>query len=425
MKSSILIKNWLKKIANESKLSVKRINFIDSNEWVFSNGKLHHKSGRFFSIIDVNWDKKDYLLIDQREIGTLGFLIFKGSRNNQIFVQAKVEPGNIGKAQLSPTCQATASNIARQHGGKLPPFASLFMKNDSKKISDSLQSEQGTRFFQKRNRNVIFEAQNKTKITSNHYKWLNVDDFLPLLGKDFLVNTDARSVIVSSNWKELVGRAPFSKVANEFTKNLLYSFETQDVLIPTNHVLKLLKAEANKLSKPKLIDLDKCKALSIKKDEIRLVDDATFRAIQISVSVNGREVSTWDQPIIDSFSSGRASLYYARKDNILYFLFKIQPEPGLYNLVELGPSFINEPGSKSNEEKELKGKITYKAWQSDEGGRFFKDKTLYSLVDIGTISRIKNDCIWLTLRQIQELSQKGGIFNNEARSAISLLLQWM
>jgi len=39
-------------------------------------------------------------------------------------VQAKAEPGNYGLVSLSPSVQATFSNLERAHGGRAPTFAS-------------------------------------------------------------------------------------------------------------------------------------------------------------------------------------------------------------------------------------------------------------------------------------------------------------
>ena len=42
-------------------------------------------------------------------------------------VQSKFEPGNIGKNQISPTVQATFSNI-KKHNGKGNPYLKYFNK---------------------------------------------------------------------------------------------------------------------------------------------------------------------------------------------------------------------------------------------------------------------------------------------------------
>ena len=55
--------------------------------------------------------------------------IIKNSKTNKYLLQAKAEPGNINKIQISPTVQATKSNYTRVHGGKEIPYLRYFKKN--------------------------------------------------------------------------------------------------------------------------------------------------------------------------------------------------------------------------------------------------------------------------------------------------------
>ena len=43
-------------------------------------------------------------------------------------MQAKIEPGNINKIQLSPTIQATKSNFTQKHGGRKTELFGIFPK---------------------------------------------------------------------------------------------------------------------------------------------------------------------------------------------------------------------------------------------------------------------------------------------------------
>ena len=146
------LNTWLKNLVEQSDFQKKWIPLSKSSSWSLQEGKIVHKSGRFFKIIGVRFRDSQGILTDQpfinqREIGTLGFLIKEKNQNKEILVQAKIEPGNSHIIQLAPTCQATKSNSLRVHGGKEPPFSHLFTKEHPKIISSTLQSEQGSRFF--------------------------------------------------------------------------------------------------------------------------------------------------------------------------------------------------------------------------------------------------------------------------------------
>src|SRR3989339_962265 len=110
------LRSWFANLIKKSDFRIEWIPLSKSSSWYFKNGKIVHKSGRFFEIIGL----ANQPFIDQREIGTLGFLIRERKQKKEILVQAKIEPGNSNTIQLAPTCQATKSNSLRFHGGKEP-----------------------------------------------------------------------------------------------------------------------------------------------------------------------------------------------------------------------------------------------------------------------------------------------------------------
>ena len=123
---------WLKIQKKIQKLNVTKVNLNSLKDWKFNKKEIFHKSKRFFKIIGVriksnfykkNWDQP---IISQSEIGILG--IIKNIKTNKYLLQAKAEPGNINKIQISPTVQATKSNYTRVHGGKEIPYLRFFKK---------------------------------------------------------------------------------------------------------------------------------------------------------------------------------------------------------------------------------------------------------------------------------------------------------
>ena len=88
-------------------------------------------------------------------------------------MQAKIEPGNINAVQLSPTLQATKSNYTQVHKGNLPNYLEYFLddRTDVTVLLDQLQSEQGARFFKKRNRNIIIEVTSDIEVKED-FCWL-------------------------------------------------------------------------------------------------------------------------------------------------------------------------------------------------------------------------------------------------------------
>lgn len=411
------IQSWLNEIKSKANFSTEFIPYSKSKEWIFDKKTVSHKTGGFFKIIGVKWNSLYQPLIDQREIGTLGFFIYKNRGKTELLVQAKIEPGNVGVIQLAPTYQATASNTFRLHGGKTTPFKSLFINPKNTIIYESLQSEQGTRFYQKQNKNILIEAKNKP-IQSFFYKWFEVDELLNLLKKDFLVNTDARSVLVCSPWKMLVSRKPFTRFKYDLSKDFQQSYLIPVDKIKIDQLIKLIFNKRSLTPFPQIVPLDQLENWKITRSEIKKVKDESFSVKQVKVKTKGREVPEWDQPIVISKKNQYICLISKYINNVLKFGFSLQVEPGLYNLIELGPTYLSDNKSK------LKGKIIIETNQSEEGGRFYYNINNYKIIMVGNGFFPKN-LIWLTLSEIQYLLLLDGMFTNEARSIISLLLTFL
>jgi dTDP-4-dehydro-6-deoxy-alpha-D-glucopyranose 2,3-dehydratase len=98
-------------------LKIQKNSFESLRQWQFANNSLRHESGKFFSIdgirIKTNWGsilEWDQPIINQPEIGYLGFITKEFNGILHFLMQAKIEPGNVNYVQLSPTLQATRSN---------------------------------------------------------------------------------------------------------------------------------------------------------------------------------------------------------------------------------------------------------------------------------------------------------------------------
>ena len=149
-------------------------------------------------------------IIFQKEIGYLGFIVKKFNGVLYFLVQAKIEPGNINGIQLSPTLQATNSNYTRKHGGRAPDYLNYFLNVDKENILfDNLQSEQGNRFFRKRNRNII-NVEEEIELKSN-FKWMTFKQLKLLMQYDNVVNMCARSLISLIKFSDLRKKKSFKR----------------------------------------------------------------------------------------------------------------------------------------------------------------------------------------------------------------------
>lgn len=411
------VTSWLDCVRLSDRFKVESTTLDRSSAWAPKHGTIRHVSGRFFGIIGLTWTEglAQYWqpFIDQREVGTLGFIARRRGEEVDLLVQAKTEPGNIGIAQLAPTCQATASNRERVHGGDPPPYSEYFFGSMGDIISDSLQSEQGTRFFGKLNRNILV-LDDHVEVKYDQHCWIPFKLFAQLLTEDFLVNTDARSVLCTTDWNRLLEQPPFQGKDN-FTQELSASFKhpvRSDVVESTYAALRQLRMRAPKVE---ICPLDTMPGWRLDSGDPVTMTDGRLSIRHIHVHAQTREVNDWDQPIFDNNFEQTIDLDCGRANGILRFAFRPCWEPGLRAIAELAPTRIATLTNNAPP-----GEVQISVRQSDEGGRFFRDISEYRIIDVGE-ARPVDGIIWLTLGEVTELLPQG-IFNNETRSALSLLL---
>lgn len=203
------ILQWLEQKSKVYSVSTEEVGVKNLKGWKVdpTTGNIHHDSGKFFSIIGVkvqgaqgrevqSWTQP---MIKQHECGILGILCKKFNGVRHYLLYAKYEPGNMPLLQLSPTLQATASNLKQAHGGKKPLFAEYFEDGGKGKILTSVESvEDGGRFYLKTNRNMVIEVdENEHSAIPDDYIWVTLPQLKRLLKIDGKVNSLVRSVIGS------------------------------------------------------------------------------------------------------------------------------------------------------------------------------------------------------------------------------------
>ena len=200
---------WFNKKREESDMVVEEIGVKDLQKWKIQEetGNLFHDSKGFFEIIGIKvsntFDREvgkegwTQPMIAKNPGGILGILMKKINGIPHYLLQAKAEPGNIGKLQLSPTLQATTSNLLKAHGGKQPLFAEYFDEsNNPKIIYAKWQSEDGGRFYLKSNYNMIVEIEeNKELDIPDNFIWITLYQIKQLLKIENFVGPHVRGII--------------------------------------------------------------------------------------------------------------------------------------------------------------------------------------------------------------------------------------
>ena len=85
--------------------------------------------------------------------------------------------------------------ILHRSMGEKPPYLDYFLNASQQTIViDQIQSEQSSRFYKKRNRNIIILVDEDVEILPSH-KWMTLGQIKTLMKLDNIVNMDTRTVL--------------------------------------------------------------------------------------------------------------------------------------------------------------------------------------------------------------------------------------
>ena len=200
---------WFNEKREKTDMIVEEVGINELEKWNVekNTGNISHESGGFFEVIGIKVSntfdreigKKGWTqpIISKNPGGILGLLVKKINGVPHFLVQAKAEPGNIGKLQLSPTLQATTSNLLKAHGGIRPIFAEYFDEPKNVKIIYAKwQSEDGGRFHLKSNYNMIVEIDEKVQLEiPDSFIWITLYQIKQLLKIENFVGPHIRGII--------------------------------------------------------------------------------------------------------------------------------------------------------------------------------------------------------------------------------------
>lgn len=447
------VKKWVEHQNNKIKVNVSKIAFDELDQWRFSSDtfNLSHQSGKFFSIdginVNTNWgsiSNWQQPIINQPEIGYLGFITKEFNGVLYFLLQAKIEPGNVNYVQLSPTLQATKSNYSKIHKGKAPKYLEYFVNATPNQILlDQLQSEQGARFLKKRNRNIIIKIEEEISVLDN-FIWLTLAQVKLLMQEDNLVNMDTRTVISGIPYgnynKESIEVIQLLQEQNIKSKNsfrfLKSTLQKTGGLHTFDDLIQFItKGKSYYELEVSKIPIENIRNWVIEDDSIHHIENKYFKVIATKVEIENREVVSWSQPMVEPSQEGICAFICKEINGLLHFIVQTKLEAGNFDILELAPTIQCLTGNYMNENgisnlpflryalEVKKENIIYDTLQSEEGGRFYKEqnRNMLILADDSIELELPENYIWLTLNQMQTFIKFNNYLNIQARSLIAAI----
>ncbi|WP_251231733.1 NDP-hexose 2,3-dehydratase family protein [Adlercreutzia aquisgranensis] len=446
---------WVRERNEATEVSVSRVGLDECSPWRLdpATGRIGNPAGSFFQVagLEVAEGQRELAqpVLLQGEIGYLGIVakVFDGVAH--LLMQAKVEPGNVNRVQVSPTVQATRSNFLRLHGGRRPAYLEYFLRNGSAEcrpvstLVDQVQSEQSSRFLGKRNRNVVVLAEGEVEALPTH-RWMTLGQVKRLMRYPNLVNMDTRTVLSCIPWS-LWGPPSAGALegggADRLALNSIlgeYDFdETVEIFQAMND------ARMFDFSQRRIVGLCDLEDWSFSADGTRFTcrDPYPFSVGFFDIAIEGREVARWRQPLFEAQGMATFALVCREDADCLRFLVRLKREPGCFDTAELAPTLQREAGSIELPDAvdsavlgllERGEGVVRDVVLSEEGGRFYCEENRNVLLRLSAdraealfpSGELPRDCFWVDCAILNRLVQFNNVLNIQLRNLLSLIDPW-
>ncbi|MEU5884555.1 NDP-hexose 2,3-dehydratase family protein [Spirillospora sp. NPDC047279] len=434
------VESWFKDLGRRFPNQVERVPLDALSEWGTRPGSsdIVHRTGRFFAVegLDVHIPKApvprwNQPIINQAEIGILGILAREFDGVLHFLMQAKFEPGNVNGFQLSPTVQATRSNYTRVHRGRPVPYVEYFTETAKHRvIADVRQSEQGSWFHHKRNRNMVVEADDVE--AREGFQWLTLGQLHRLFAIDDLVNADSRTVL---SCLPFAGPGPDPRT-DRFGSALVRSCTGEGgSLHGLDGILSwITDARTRTELHVARIPLGQVRGWHRTEEMIRHESGRYFGVIGVDVTATGREITQWSQPMIEPYGTGVIAFLVREVAGTLHVLMHIRVEPGYVDVLELAPTVQCTPRNYEDLPAAAQptfldevlnarpDQIRFDTVLSEEGGRFHHARNRHLVVEADPgFDTDHPDFRWMTLHQLVDLLRHSHYLNVQARSLIACL----
>lgn len=433
------ILNWIHELNDKNYVKIESSTISNDSFWFYDKDKgcIRNKNNTFFSIYGIkgtiNNKQIEQPIIIQNEIGYLGIICKDFDGTTKYLMQAKIEPGNINCVQISPTIQATKSNFTQAHGGNKPLYLDYFLNAKNYEIIvDQIQSEQASRFYKKRNRNIIIKIDSDIKIENERFKWMTLKQIKELMKYRNLINMDTRTVLscLPLMSREIDNIEPEYKNSNIFFRNSFSSLSYIEEIAKIYNKINDYKMFSN--NDMRIVRIDELENWELSDKGIKCKNEYPYEVIYCDIEIEGREVTKWLQPLFKANGVAIFGLIRTIVEDEYKYLVKLSPEIGSFDKLEIGPTIQKEFGASFDNdeiEKLFKQKIdsnegiVFDSIMSEEGGRFYHEENRNIILDVPykLLSELPDDYEFISYSTLNHLNLVNNCLNIQLRNLMSTL----
>jgi oxidase EvaA len=309
------------------------------------------------------------------------------------------------------------------------PYIDHFMgPRRGRVLVDMLQSEHGSWFLQKRNRNMVVEVTGDV-VADDGFCWLTLGQLRSLLRRDNVVNMDTRSVLGCLPLHPPMPGGP------AFRDALVRSTcAGEPARFDLSEVARwLTDVRATRDVRRRQLPLRQVDRWVREPDSIRHVDGRFFEVIAVDVTAGGREVRRWSQPMLAPRTTALVAFLAKRINGVLHLLVQARVEAGAACIAVLAPTVQCEPANYAGVAAPDRpafldrvldadpAAVRLDVVQSEEGGRLYRAQTRNMVVEVGEDfpDAVPAAFCWMTVHQLGTLAKHPDYLNVEARGLLA------
>ncbi|MBT2562756.1 NDP-hexose 2,3-dehydratase family protein [Pedobacter sp. ISL-64] len=196
-----LIISWFTNLKMYASLEIKECSINQTQNWSIDDLSVSHDSGKYFEVLGVkckvgNREMSEWYqpIIRQREEGIIGFIVKKINGIYHLLIQAKLEAGNFDVLEMAPTVQCITGSYNNPEYNVV--YLDYFLDKKGIVHYDTLQSEEGGRFYQEQNQNIVIEiGEDELNEIHPNYIWMTVKQAKAFIKFNNYFNIEARSLL--------------------------------------------------------------------------------------------------------------------------------------------------------------------------------------------------------------------------------------
>jgi len=192
---------WVTDLKCSYELRVHSKSIFNVRDWEVTPNEIRHKDKKFFKVIaaQVEISNREVTawtqpLVEPVQEGIIAFITKKVNGVYHFLIQAKLESGNFDIIEMAPTIQCITGSYEDLEA---VPFLEYVLNIDKSQIKfDTLQSEEGGRFYREQNRSLIIEADEDFPLQfPENYIWITLNQLNYFIKFNNYLNIQARSLI--------------------------------------------------------------------------------------------------------------------------------------------------------------------------------------------------------------------------------------